>query len=541
MLLLWSSLPGRAQAQVRGLILDAETKQPVPAVTIRLGSGLATSSGADGSFSLAVPTRPDTIQLARLGYVPQTIAVPPGPLPTYYLHRQQAVLPPVAITARRWIERQIGITSARALVHFTDGTLLPGKPVEIAQLMRVGSAGAALTSVNLLLAATCPDSITVRVRFYRLEGDRPTTLLVEQPLTYQVALQQGWLRLDLTRHHLYLTQDFVVGLTFLLTAKPACPVPVDIKLGGSAKSFARPAGATEWRVPPHHYRLYITAQMPDHAVSAGVNEAENRETPAAARLYSRAVQDSFSLFVQLPKGYAHAAHRHYPLVVLLDGNVYFDQVSEAARHLPRREALILVGVGRPSVLQQDSLRQRDYTYPAALPADSLPLAGGGRQFLAFLEQELLPYLDRTYRIDSTHRTLMGHSLGGYFTLFALVEELNAKRARFSQYVAASPSLYYANQYLLQALAALTPTAPSQPLRVRLTIGSQEMTTTAEGRANQAAFQEALALLSARKLAPLTVEHTVYPGYRHLETAVPTFTMSLQQGKQTQPTEAAAKR
>ncbi|OUJ70420.1 hypothetical protein BXP70_23935 [Hymenobacter crusticola] len=527
LLLLWRSLPGQAQIRVRGIILDAETKQPVPAVTIRLGSGLATSSSTDGAFSLTAPTRPDTIRLARLGYAPLTVAVPPGPFPTFYLHRQQALLSPVAITAHRWVGRKIGITSARALVHFTDGTLPPGKPVEIAQLMRVGTAGAALTSVNLLLAADCADSSTVVVRFYRLEENQPTTVLVDQPLTYRVALRQGWLRLDLARHHLYLTQDFVVGLTFLPGANHACIVPVDIKLGGSAKSFARPAGAVEWRVPPHHYRLYITAQMPDHAVPAGVNEAENRETSAAARLYSEVVQDSFSLFVQLPKGYAHSLRRHYPLVVLLDGNVYFDQVSEAARQLPQREASILVGVGRPTVLQQDSLRQRDYTYPAALPADSIPLSGGGRQFLSFLEQELLPYLDHTYRIDSTRRTLMGHSLGGYFTLFALVEGLKAKRAGFSQYVAASPSLYYANQYLLQELTTLTPTIPPDPLRVRLTIGTQEMTPTTEGRANQAAFQKALALLSARKLAPLTVEHTIYPSYRHMETAIPTFTTSLQ--------------
>jgi predicted alpha/beta superfamily hydrolase len=175
-----------------------------------------------------------------------------------------------------------------------------------------------------------------------------------------------------------------------------------------------------------------------------------------------------------------------------------------------------------------SLRQRDYTYPAALPADSLPRSGGGRQFLAFLERELLPYLDRTYRTDTTQRTLMGHSLGGYFTLFALVEGLKANRVRFTRYVAASPSLYYANQYLLRELAALTRTTPVPPLGVWLTIGGQEPLDTAEGRANQAAFQEVLTGLSSAKFFALSVERTVYPGFGHMETAVPTFTTGLQE-------------
>lgn len=529
-LLLWLSLfslPGQAQRLVKGVVVDADTQQPVSTVTIRLQhSSLGTSSGEDGAFSLSVPTpqQQDTLLVSRLGYVSQAVVLASvlaqGQLLRLALRKQQTALSPVAVTAHKWVERKVGITSAKALVHFTDGTMPAGQPFEIAQLMRVGTTGAVVTSVNLYLAADTPDSLTLALRFYRFEEGRPTTLLVEQPITQRVAIRQGWLHLDLARYNLYLPQDFVLGLTFQPDQITGTAVPYEIKIGGSAKSFARPAGQLDWRVPPHHYRLYITARMPAQAVPAG--EGDNAETPASTHLYSAAVRDSFALFVRLPRGYSHTSKRRYPVVVLLDGNVYVDQLADALREQPRREAVILVGVGRQDFQQQDSLRQRDYTYPAAPEVDSLLLSGGGRQFLAFLRQQVLPYLDRTYRTDSSSRTLLGHSLGGYFTLWALVEEWKTTTPTFTHYVAASPSLYYANEYLRRQLATLPALAAGPTRQVYLTFGARELSATAEGTATQAALQGLLAELSATRFFSLAVEHQVYADYGHMETAVPTF-------------------
>jgi predicted alpha/beta superfamily hydrolase len=429
----------------------------------------------------------------------------------------------VSITARPWVERQVGITSAKALVHFTDGTLPAGQPYEIAQLLRVGTAGTLVTAVHLYLAADQADSLTLAVRFYRLAGEQPGALLVEQPLYRRVAIRQGWLHLDLGPQPPYLTQDAVVGLTLLPDATARTPVPVDIKLGGSARSFARSSRDAPWRVPPHHYRLFATVRQPPSPRPTGANEAENQETPATTHLYAPTLRDSFALFVHLPAGYRPQARRRYPVVVLLDGNVYADQVGAALRRWPAREAAILVGVGRRTFLQQDSLRQFDYTYPVAPAADSMPRSGGGRQFLRFVEQELLPYLDRTYHTDTTQRTLMGHSLGGYFTLFALVEALKTGRHAFATYVGASPMLLYAQAYLLRELAQVNPPPLPHPLRVYLTSGTQELGSSAEGRATKAAFEQALALLQTPAFAAWRVVYHLYPGYRHLDTAVPTFT------------------
>lgn len=49
---------------------------------------------------------------------------------------------------------------------------------------------------------------------------------------------------------------------------------------------------------------------------------------------------------------------------------------------------------------------------------------------------------------------MGHSLGGYFTLYALQQSLLDKHSVFNGYIAASPSTHYNHNYLLTQLEKL---------------------------------------------------------------------------------------
>ena len=97
------------------------------------------------------------------------------------------------------------------------------------------------------------------------------------------------------------------------------------------------------------------------------------------------------------------------------------------------------------------------TYPGAHPdfnalraADLTPFvsatdsgSGGAPRFLAFLERELIPFVESSFRADSAHRVLLGNSLGGLFTLYAML----SRPGLFYGYVASSPSVTYANRGL----------------------------------------------------------------------------------------------
>ena len=76
-------------------------------------------------------------------------------------------------------------------------------------------------------------------------------------------------------------------------------------------------------------------------------------------------------------------------------------------------------------------RERDQTPPfmkTSVDDANSPL-GGGEKFLAFIEQELIPFIDTNYR-TSGYRTLTGNSRGGLFVLYSLFEKPDLFQARF---------------------------------------------------------------------------------------------------------------
>jgi pimeloyl-ACP methyl ester carboxylesterase len=79
-----------------------------------------------------------------------------------------------------------------------------------------------------------------------------------------------------------------------------------------------------------------------------------------------------------------------------------------------------------------------------MPADELKTAGGGENFTAFLEKELIPYIDAHYPA-TPHRTLIGHSLGGLLVLNTLVNHPGL----FDSYVALDPSMWWDDEKLLK--------------------------------------------------------------------------------------------
>ena len=72
-------------------------------------------------------------------------------------------------------------------------------------------------------------------------------------------------------------------------------------------------------------------------------------------------------------------------------------------------------------------------YPEATPA-----SGGGEHFLAFIEHELFPLVEKEYRVDTTNRGLIGSSYGGLFAAWTMVN----RPELFHRYIITSPALYW---------------------------------------------------------------------------------------------------
>jgi len=61
--------------------------------------------------------------------------------------------------------------------------------------------------------------------------------------------------------------------------------------------------------------------------------------------------------------------------------------------------------------------------------------GKAANFLKFIEEELLPYVERKYPF-TTYRTLIGHSDAGLFSIYSLINHPNL----FANYLSIYPSL-----------------------------------------------------------------------------------------------------
>lgn len=253
-----------------------------------------------------------------------------------------------------------------------------------------------------------------------------------------------------------------------------------------------------------------------------------KDSHLPTRVYAQAVGDSFSIFVSLPVGYHPPGKERYPVVYLLDANLYFDIMATTINKYAEvglAPNVILVGIGYKDFPTMDSLRNRDDTYPLAIPEYEMSVSGGADKFLSFINNELVPYVDQTYKTDTTKRVLMGHSLGGYFAMYALQQSLSGKDSKLHNYIAASPSLHYNNYYLLNQLKTNTVLQHANT-KVYLTYGGlEDARDTSSITLDSLSAQ--LAAVFPKQTNGVTYKFDIYSNLDHMDTQLPSFIKGLQ--------------
>jgi len=253
------------------------------------------------------------------------------------------------------------------------------------------------------------------------------------------------------------------------------------------------------------------------AAGAGVRAAPTPEPVVLEhaekyRLKADGIDQTFGLLVSLPADYATSGKR-YPVLYVLDGWHFplLAFLAENNLYSGRMPPLIIVDIDHGEVPNVMDLRVRDFT-PVAIP--KFPQSGGGPRFLAFLERQVIPFIDRTYRTDPGDRGLLGHSLGGSFALYALVE----RPALFQRVVAASPALFLDGDATTAAARVKLAAGLPGPVRLDLSAGDGEPLEVSINRSTRAF----VAMLDALKPARLTYRFTAFPGENHNSVRLPSF-------------------
>ena len=169
-------------------------------------------------------------------------------------------------------------------------------------------------------------------------------------------------------------------------------------------------------------------------------------------VWSPTLKEHRRFLVYTPPSYADTTYqpRHYPVLYLLDGDAHFHSVTGLIQ-------ILGTGVNGTFVLPEaivvaipNTNRGRDMTPThverdaAGKPAPQLASSGGMGNFLRFIQGELIPRVEQTYR-TAPYRVFVGHSLGGITAIYALY----TMPQTFNAYVAIDPSLWWDDRVLLK--------------------------------------------------------------------------------------------
>ncbi|PHN04057.1 carboxypeptidase-like regulatory domain-containing protein [Flavilitoribacter nigricans] len=203
------------QCLVRGIVQEAEGKNPIPFVNIGIPDAtIGTVSDEDGKFILKVPDSLAVVRFSAVGF--QTLSVSVQDLlrqPVIYLKAGAINIPVVEITATRLGEDEVlgnRIPSRRWGLGMGSGQL----GAEIGTVIRVRQP-TLLQEARFGIRDRGADSLLFRVNLYRLEGDLPGERLGPGNILLSSYLQEGELVADLSPYNLVVDEDILLCLEWV--------------------------------------------------------------------------------------------------------------------------------------------------------------------------------------------------------------------------------------------------------------------------------------------------------------------------------------
>ena len=160
-------------------------------------------------------------------------------------------------------------------------------------------------------------------------------------------------------------------------------------------------------------------------------------------VYSSTLDEQRIFWLQYPENYNPESPQKYPVVYVLDGEVHLQAVTTVHSYywggfVPE---MILVGISNGTNRTRDlTTSEIKLRHGKAFGEEN----GGADKFMAFIENELIPYIETKYPV-TPYRTLVGHSYAGLFTINTLLQHPGL----FDNYLAIDPSLDWDNRKLLK--------------------------------------------------------------------------------------------
>ncbi|MDY0181545.1 alpha/beta hydrolase-fold protein [Aliarcobacter skirrowii] len=185
-----------------------------------------------------------------------------------------------------------------------------------------------------------------------------------------------------------------------------------------------------------------------------IGDEHNQEFEIESKFHKQ----NYLIQIYKPKG--KIPKNGYEVVYILDGNATFPYSSIMAQIIDNNTRLnkvppLIVAIGYISKEPFDvEARSFDYTPPyngeLKFPknrGNSQFVQGGADKFYSFIQKQLKPIIEKNYHINKQKQTLFGHSFGGLFTVYVFLNHSED----FQNFIAASPSIWWNDYYILKKL------------------------------------------------------------------------------------------
>jgi predicted alpha/beta superfamily hydrolase len=168
-------------------------------------------------------------------------------------------------------------------------------------------------------------------------------------------------------------------------------------------------------------------------------------------IQSKILNEKRVVWVHLPAGANKPGNTglRYPVVYVLDGSEHFASVSGIIQYLSEANGnmvcpdLIVVGINNTDRTRDLTPTNGKFDYEGK-PTNAFKTSGGGEKFTAFIEKELIPYIESKYPA-APFRMLIGHSFGGLTAVNILINHTDL----FNAYAIVDPSMWWDQFKLLK--------------------------------------------------------------------------------------------
>ena len=206
-----------------GIIYDADTKQPLPYVSIGvLNRGTGTVAQQGGQFTINLPDElnNDTLKISMIGYQSQFYNVLDFKTlcssgKNIYLKETVSELSEVIIRPKD--TKTITVGNEFDIPNFRAGFTTNDLGSELGTVMKVKHNRTYFLKTAVFNIALCNyDSILFRVNIYDFEDGKPGVILQSLPLYVKAVKDQKQIILDLTSFNISVDHDFVMSLEWIM-------------------------------------------------------------------------------------------------------------------------------------------------------------------------------------------------------------------------------------------------------------------------------------------------------------------------------------